>query len=167
MDTDQATHLHAGPQAANPPLFLAAILIAVSLAAPILFSLAGAPNLWLAFASCALALAGIITLFGAIAGQRKFRADAAIRRRASISATGIIFYRQPAAPAPETFPRASISRVWLTGTALMLETTPDHPKPGRHRLGFGKLASPRAELTAAVNALNQAITEAAKPATRP
>jgi len=153
--------LHAGPPAANPPLLLAALIICVSIAAPVLFSAAGAPNLLFAIAVLALASAGILTAIGAVNGQRRRRADLAVRLRASIETTGIAFYRQPHPAAPEFFPREIIKRAWLMNSALILDTTPDHPRPGRHRLGFGKLQSSREDLLAALTIINDPPSETA------
>ncbi len=153
--------LHAGPPAANPPLLLAALIIGVSIAAPVLFSAAGAPNLLFAIAVLALASAGILTAIGAVNGQRRRRADLAVRLRASIETTGIAFYRQPHPAAPEFFPREIIKRAWLMNSALILDTTPDYPRPGRHRLGFGKLQSSREDLLAALTIINDPPSETA------
>ncbi len=153
--------LHAGPPAANPPLLLAALIICVSIAAPVLFSAAGAPNLLFAIAVLALASAGILTAIGAVNGQRRRRADLAVRLRASIETTGIAFYRQPHPAAPEFFPREIIKRAWLMNSALILDTTPDYPRPGRHRLGFGKLQSSREDLLAALTIINDPPSETA------
>lgn len=149
------TWLQAGPPPANPPLFLAALIIGISLTAPVLFSMAGAPSLLLAIAAFALAAAGIIALISAISAQRKRRGDATIRRRARISAAGIAFHRQAEPCEPELFAREHIRRVFLAGGALIVDTTPDHPNPGRHRLHFGKLATPRGELAAAIASFNE------------
>lgn len=148
------TELHAGPPPANPPLFLAVIIVGISIAAPWLFARAGAPSLLLGAAALALGIAGIITIFSTAIAHQKRQADREIRLRASISPSGVSFYRKPAPASVEFFPLKHIKKIWLLKGALVLDTTPDHPKPGRHRLVFSQLASPYNEVNAAVASLN-------------
>jgi hypothetical protein len=146
------TDLIAGPPPANPPLLVAIMLIALGLAAPILFLKAGAPSPLFGIAVLALAAAGIITAFGAVSAQLRRRADSAIRPRASITPAGITL-RPHAAGAEQHFAAAQIKTAQLFPGALVIQTAPEHPKPGRHVLRFGKLATPREELNAAISAL--------------
>lgn len=144
-------HLIAGPPPANPPLLVAVILVVLGIAAPFLFLQAGSPSLLFGAAVLALAGAGIITMCAAAAAQLRRRADAAIRRRASISASGITLH--PAAPAGAVrhFPADQIHSARLVPGALVIQTAKHHPAPGRHVLRFGKLATPRAALQAALD----------------
>jgi hypothetical protein len=134
-------------------------MVCISVVAPILFSAAGAPNLLLGIAVIALAAAGIITAIGAVSAQRRRQADGKIRLRAHITASGITFYRQPQPAEPEFFSRDMIKRAWLTDGALIIDTTEAHPKPGRHRLGFTKLATSRAHLAAVIAPFNQTVAD--------
>lgn len=148
------TELHAGPPPANPPIFLAVIIVGIGIAAPWLFARAGAPSLLLGAAALALGIAGIITVFSAVIAQQKRQADREIRLRASLSQSGVSFYRKPGLTNAEFFPREHIKKLWLVKAALIIDTTPDHPNPGRHRLVFSQLATPFDEVSAAVTALN-------------
>ncbi len=149
-------HLIAGPPPANPPLVIAVILVGLGIAAPFLFLKAGAPSLLFGIAVLALAGAGIITMSAAVAAWLRRREDAATRRRASISASGITLHARPA-PAGDVrhFPADQIQSARLLPGALVIQTGKDHPNPGRHVLRFGKLAAPRAELEAALAAFQQ------------
>lgn len=148
------TELHAGPPPVNPPLFLAVVIVAIGIAAPWLFVRAGAPSPLLGAAALALVGAGIITVFATINAHNKRQADREIRLRACFSPSGVSLYRKPAPADAEFFPREQIKKIWLLKAALILDTTPDHPKPGRHRLVFSHLASPLDDINAAIAALN-------------
>ncbi len=147
-------HLIAGPPPANPPLFLAILILAVSLTGPFLFTRAGAPSLLLAIAAAALGAAGLLALLSAIRAQRQRRADSALRCRASITADGIIFHPTRHRPTTDFFAKPDIEAVQLFPRALVVITAKTHAKPGRHRLTFGDLAIPRADLAAAIAALS-------------
>jgi len=142
--------LVAGPPPANPPLFIAFILVALGIAAPFLFLKAGTPSLLLGIAVLALAGAGIITMAAAAAAQLRRRADAAIRPRASITKTGITLHAHPVSGIARHFPATQIESARLLPGALVILTAKAHPKPGRYVLRFGKLSAPRAALDAAL-----------------
>jgi len=143
-------HLIAGPPPANPPLLIAVTLVGLSIVAPFLFLRAGSPSVLLGIAVLALAGAGIITMSGAAAAQIRRRADAAVRPRASIAKTGITLQAHPVSGIVQHFPAGQIHSARLFAGTLVIHTTRDHPKPGRHILRFGKLATPRAGLEAAL-----------------
>jgi hypothetical protein len=143
-------HLIAGPPPANPPLFVAFILVALSIAAPFLFLQAGSPSLLFGVAVLALAGAGLITMSSAAAAQLRRRADATIRPRASITKAGITLHTGPPAGSAQHFPAGQIQAARLVSGALVIHTAKDHPNPGRHVMRFGKLATPRASLEAAL-----------------
>jgi hypothetical protein len=149
------TPLIAGPPPANPPIFLAVLIILVSLSGPYLFAAAGVPNLFLAVASAALAIAGIITALAAAAAQKRRRADLPPRPRAHLAPTGITFLPTAISTNKQIFPRDHIAAVQLLPRALIVDTIKPHPQPGRHRLMFGPpLLTPHEALTAAIEALN-------------
>jgi len=146
------TDLVAGPPPANPPLLVAMLIVALGLAAPILFLKAGSPSPLFGIAILALAAAGIITAFGAVSAQLRRRADSTIRPRASITQAGITL-RPHTAGAEEYFAATQIKTAQLFPGALVIHTAPEHPKPGRYVLRFSNLATPREELNAALSAL--------------
>jgi len=147
-------HLIAGPPPANPPLLVAVMLVALGITAPFLFLQAGGPSVLLGLAVLALAGAGIIAMSGAVAAQLRRRADAAIRPRASISGDGITFHAGALSGIEQNFPAGQIHSARLLPGAIVIQTAKDHPKPGRHVLRFSTLATPRAELEAALTAFN-------------
>jgi hypothetical protein len=109
-------------------------------------------SLWLGVTAVAVALAGMITILAAIRAQLRRRADAAARRRVSISASGITFYRTPAPKDIEHFPWQDIASLHLAATTFILQAGPDAPKPGRHAIRFGKLVTPRSAIISAMDA---------------
>ncbi len=149
--------LIAGPPAANPPIFLAALIILVSVSGPYLFAAAGVPNHFLAVASGSLAIAGFITALAAASAQKRRRADSQPRARALITPGGITFLPTAINNAAQVFPLEHIAAVRLLPRALIVDTLKLHPKPGRHRLIFGTpiVTAPEA-LTAAIEVLNSA-----------
>jgi hypothetical protein len=142
--------LIAGPPPANPPLFIAVILVGLGITAPFLFLKAGSPSLLFGIAVVALAGAGIITMSAAAAAQLRRRADAAIRPRASITKAGITLHAHPVSGIVLHFPAGHIRSARLLPGALVIQTAKAHPNPGRYVLRFGKLATPRAALEAAL-----------------
>ncbi len=138
--------------AASPPLFIAIALVALSIAGPFIFLADGTPSLWLGVTAVAVALAGMITMLAAIRAQLRRRADAAARRRVSISVSGITFYRTPAPKDIEHFPWQDIASLHLAATTFILQAGPDAPKPGRHAIRFGKLVTPRSAIISAMDA---------------
>lgn len=147
---DGEIQLIAGPPPANPPLLVALSLVGLSIVAPFLFLKAGSPSLLLGIAVLALAGAGIITMSGAATAQLRRRADTAIRPRASITKAGITLHVHPVSGTAQHFPAGQIHSARLLPGALVIQTAKDHPKPGRHVLRFGKLATPRTALEAAL-----------------
>ncbi len=150
QEPDGEIHLIAGPPPPNPPLIIALILVGLSVIAPFLFLKAGSPSLLLGIALLALAGAGVITMSGAATAQLRRRADAAIRPRASITKAGITLHAHPVSGIAQHFPAGQIHSARLLPGALVIQTAKDHPKPGRHVLRFGKLATPRPALEAAL-----------------
>jgi hypothetical protein len=155
-DPPGATHLVAGPPSANPPLPIACAIAGLSFVAPFLFLKAAPPGPLLGIAIIALAGAGIIAMVAAVAAQRRRRADAAIRSRATITADGITLHPGPAGSA-QHFAAALIRSANLLPHALVIQTTEEHPKPGKHVLRFGKLHTPREALAAALLALTKRV----------
>jgi len=158
MPDDQpgAVHLIAGPPSANPPLPIACAIAALSFVAPFLFLKSGAPGPLLGIAILALAGAGIITMAAGVAAQRRRRADSAVRPRATITPDGITLHPGPAGAA-QHFDAAVIHSASLVARALIIQTTAEHPKPGRHVMRFGKLHTPRESLIAALLPLTKQI----------
>jgi hypothetical protein len=148
-------HLIAGPPPANPPFFVAIMLVGLSIVAPFLFLQAGSPSLLLGIAILALAGAGVIAASGAVTAQLRRRADAAIRPRASVTKAGITLHPHPVSAIAQHFPAGQIRSARLFTGTLVIHTTKEHPKPGRHVLRFGKLATSRAALAAALSAFTQ------------
>lgn len=155
--TDQPpveTQLIAGPPPANPPVFIAVVLVALGIAAPFLFLQAGSPSPLFGVAVLALASAGIMTMTAAVTARLRRRADAATRPRASITNTGITLHAGPLCGAARHFPAAQIRSARLLPSALVIQTVKDHSEPGRHVLRFGKLVTPRPALEAALAAFS-------------
>jgi hypothetical protein len=156
-DLPGAIQLTAGPPSAHPPLPIACAIAGLSFVAPFLFIKAAAPGPLLGIAIIALAAAGVITMVAAVAGQRRRRADAAVRPRATIAPDGITLHSSPAGGAAKHFEVEFIQSASLLPHALVIQTTEEHPKPGRHVMRFGKLHTPRETLTAALLALTKRI----------
>ncbi|MDR3520420.1 MAG: hypothetical protein P4L54_02275 [Acidocella sp.] len=155
-----ATDLIAGPSAANPPVFLAALVVLISLSGPYLFAMAGIPNLLLGIASGALAIAGIVTALAAAAAQKRYHADKQPRPRARITPDGVTFLPTPASNNAQVFALEHIAAVQLMRRALIVDTHQHHPKPGRHRLVFGPpYVTPHETLAQAVAALNARVKQ--------
>jgi hypothetical protein len=146
----QGTYLLAGPAAASPPLFIAIALVALSIAGPFIFVADGTPSLLLGICALAVALAGLLTMLAAIRAQTKRRADAAIRRRVSITAAGITLHPTTAAADNLHFPWHQIENTQLMPAAFILHAGDTAPRPGRHGLRFGKLVTPREDILAAL-----------------
>jgi hypothetical protein len=144
------TYLLAGPAAASPPLVIAIALVALSIAAPFIFVADGTPSLLLGICALTVALAGLLTMLAAIRAQTKRRADAAIRRRVSITAAGITLHPTPAEADNLHFPWDAIENARLMPAAFILHASDAAPRPGRHGLRFGKLVTPREDLLAAL-----------------
>jgi hypothetical protein len=146
------TYLLAGPAAASPPLFIAIALVALSIAGPFIFVADGTPSLLLGICALAVALAGLLTMLAAIRAQAKRRADAAIRRRVSITAAGITLHPTRAEADNLHFPWDAIEATRLMPAAFILHAGDAAPKPGRYGLRFGKLVTPREDILAALAA---------------
>lgn len=151
------THLVAGPPGASPPLPIACAIAALSVTAPFLFLKSGAPGPFLGIAIVALAGAGIITMVAAVAAQRRRRADSAVRPRATITPGGITLHAGPARGAARHFDAAEIHSAILLPHALVIQTTAEHTKPGRHVMRFGKLHTRRETLAAALLPLTKRV----------
>lgn len=150
--SQSGTYLLAGPASASPPLFIAAALVALSIAGPFIFVTDGTPSLLLGICALAVALAGLITMLAAIRAQAKRRADAAIRRRVSITAAGITLHPTRAQADNLHFPWAEIEHTQLMPAAFILHAGAAAPKPGRYGLRFSKLVTPREDILAALGA---------------
>jgi len=156
-DPPGAVQLIAGPPSASPPLPIACAIAGLSFVAPFLFLKSGAPGPLLGIAILALAGAGIITIVAAVAAQRRRRADSAVRPRATIAPDGITLHPGPAGGAAQHFEAELIHSASLLPHALVIETTGEHPKPGRHVMRFGKLHTKRETLAAALLPLTKRI----------
>jgi len=152
--TSGETQLVAGPPSGSPPLPVACAVAGLSFAAPFLFLKSGAPGPLLGIAILALAGAGVITMVAAVAAQRRRRADSAVRPRATINPGGITLHPGPAG-ATQHFEASLIQSASLLPRALVIQTTPEHPKPGRHVMRFGKLHTPRETLANALSSLTK------------
>jgi hypothetical protein len=150
-----AVDLVAGPAAASPPLFIALMLVALSIAAPYIFLADGTPSLLLGITAVAVAVAGMITMAAAIRAQLKRRADATARRRVRISAAGITLYPHPEPSASLQFPWDHITNVQVTQSAFIVHAGPAGPLPGRHAVRFGKLVTRRADIVSALDNLQR------------
>ena len=148
-------YLLAGPAAASPPLFIAIALVALSIAGPFIFVADGTPSLLLGICALAVALAGLLTMLAAIRAQAKRRADAAIRRRVSITAAGITLHPTRAEADNLHFPWNAIENTRLLPAAFILHAGDAAPKPGRYGLRFGKLVTPREDILAALASQNR------------
>lgn len=146
------THLIAGPPPASPPLIIAVLVVALSIAAPFIFLRDGTPSLILGIAALAIALAGIITFAAAVRAQIRRGADSKARRRATITPRGIILHPTLAATDSLYFPWDEIAAARLTPSALIIHAGKAPAKPGRYAVRFGKLATPRPEIIAALSA---------------
>jgi len=144
------TYLLAGPAAASPPLFIAIALVALSIAGPYIFVTDGTPSLLLGICALAVALAGLLTMLAAIRAQTKRRADAAIRRRVSITAAGITLHPTTAAADNLHFHWNDIENTQLMPAAFILHAGAAAPRPGKYGLRFGKLVTPREDILAAL-----------------
>jgi hypothetical protein len=147
-----ATELIAGPPSASPPLLIAVMLVALSIAGPFIFVADGTPSLLLGITAVAVALAGMITMLAAVRAQLRRRADAAARRRVSISHHGITLHPTPAPSGDVHFPWEHITGVQVATAAFILQAGPEAAKPGRHAIRFGKLVTPRRHITSVVDA---------------
>jgi len=152
-----ATALIAGPPAASPPLLIAVLLVALSIAGPFIFVTDGTPSLLLGITAVAVALAGMITMLAAIRAQIRRRADAAARRRVSISDSGITLHPTTAPAGDVHIPWEHITGVQVATAAFIVQAGPEAAKPGRHAIRFGKLVTPRAHITAIVDAFQAKI----------
>lgn len=142
--------LIAGPPRASPPLGIALMLVALSVAGPFIFLADGTPSLLLGITAVAVALAGMITMLAAIRAHRRRRADATPRQRVSIRRHGITFHPTPEPTGNLHFPWEHIERVHVAPAAFILEAGPAAAKPGRHTIRFGKLVTPRTDIIAAI-----------------
>jgi hypothetical protein len=151
--------LIAGPPAASPPLTIALMLVALSIAGPFIFVTDGTPSLLLGITAVAVAIAGMITMVAAGRAYVRRRADAAARRRVRISFSGITFY-----PSVETsnsifFSWDHITNVHVTQSAFIVQAGPAALKPGRHAIRFGKLVTPRADILSALEEIQSKVRE--------
>jgi len=142
--------LLAGPPPANPPIFIAAIIVVLSLVAPILFLKTGAPGPLLGIAALALAVAGIVTASAAVKARLQRQSDLAVRPRVTVNADGITLHRKPAPAPAEFFPFDHIDEARLLAGTLILRINTANPAPGRHILRFGGPVSNRELLLAAL-----------------
>jgi hypothetical protein len=149
--TQAGIYLLAGPAAASPPLLIAIALVALSIAGPFIFVADGTPSLLLGICALAVALAGLLTMLAAIRAQTKRRADAAIRRRVSITRAGITLHPTPALADNLHFAWDDIENTHLMPAAFILHAHATAPKPGRYALRFGKLVTPRADIVSALS----------------
>ncbi len=142
----EAAELVAGPPRASPPLFIALLLVALSIAGPFVFLADGTPSLLLGITAMAVAIAGMITLVAAVRAHLRRQEDAAIRRRVLISPAGITFYPSRASARDAHFAWKHVTSAHLAQSVFYVEAAPDAPRPGRHAIRFGKLVTPRADI---------------------
>ena len=155
-DTEpREAELVAGPPPASPPLAIALMIVALSIAGPFIFLKDGTPSLLLGITAAAVAVAGMITMLAAARAHLRRRADAAPRRRAHVSAAGITLHPSREAADDQHFDWAHITQAELAQTTFFVHAGPDAPRPGRHAIRFGKLVTPRADIISVLNA-NQA-----------
>ena len=144
------THLVAGPPAASPPLIVAIMLVALSIAAPFVFLKDGSPSILLGVTAIAVALAGMITMVAAVRAQFRRRADAASRRRVSISPAGITLLPTLSELDNLYFAWDHIDAAHLMGATFIVHADKAAPKPGRYAVRFGKLVTPRPDIITAL-----------------
>jgi hypothetical protein len=145
------TYLVAGPPSASPPLFIAVALVALSIAGPFIFVAYGTPSLLLGITALAVALAGMLTMLAAIRAQLRRRADAASRRRVSISQAGITLHPTLSTADDLHFLWENIDNAYLMPAAFIVHAGHSAPKPGRYAVRFGKLMTPRADIISALD----------------
>ncbi len=147
----RVTKLVAGPPTASPPLTIALLIVAMSFAAPFIFVADGSPSPLLGIAMIAVALAGIITLGAAIRAAGRRRADSTARTRVTISEAGITLHPTPHTRDDQHFPWHHIAGTHMARAAFFVHAAAGAPKPGRYAVRFGKLATARADILAALN----------------
>jgi hypothetical protein len=161
VEPNAETHLIAGPPAASPPLFIAVMLVALSIAGPFIFVQDGSPSLLLGITAVAVAVAGAMTLWAAVQAQLRWHADNKARQRATISLAGITLHPTADAADNRHFAWADIEDAQLMQAAFIVQAGKAAPHPGRHAIRFGKLATPRPDIIAA---LGPALASARPPA---
>lgn len=144
------TQLIAGPPAASPPLLIAVMLVALSIAAPFIFLKDGSPSLLLGLTAVSVALAGMITMVAAVRAQLRRRDDAQARRRVSISRNGITLYPTPSEADNLHFDWDNIDTAHLLPAAFIVQADKAAPNPGRYAIRFGKLITPRPDILTAL-----------------
>jgi hypothetical protein len=147
--------LVAGPPAASPPLTIAVMIVALSIAGPYIFLADGTPSLLLGITAVAVAVAGMITMIAAGRAFLRRRADAAARRRVSISPAGITLHPTREAADDLHFAWEHITAANLMRAVFFVHAGPAAPNPGRHAIRFGKLVTPRSDIISVLDA-NQA-----------
>jgi hypothetical protein len=145
--------LVAGPPAASPPIFVALLIVAMSIIGPFLFLSTGSPSLLFGITAVALALAGMITMVAALRAATRRRADLTPRRRVSISSAGVTLHPTSYFDDDLHFAWEHIASTQLTSAAFFLHTHPIAPRPGRYAVRFGRLITPRSEIVAALGQL--------------
>jgi hypothetical protein len=143
--------LRAGPPKPQPPLIVALLIVAIGIAAPIVFVREAVPSLFLTIAAILPPVAGLIALYGAIESRRRYQADRAVRVRALIGPEGVRLLRRKDA-APELHPWRDIARATLLKTELMLYLKDEGGRRTRCILRFSGLETPFDLLSARLEA---------------
>ncbi len=133
--------LRAGPPKPQPPLIVSLLIVAVGIAAPIVFVRDAVPSLFLTIAAILPPIAGAIALYGTIESYRRYQHDRQVRMRALISADGVALYRKFDAP-PEQHPWDEIAAASLLSGALMLHLRGEGGRRTRCALRFSRLETP-------------------------
>jgi hypothetical protein len=158
--------LIAGPPAASPPLFIALMLVGMSIAGPFIFLKDGTPSPLLGITAIAVAIAGMITMIAAMRAQRRRRADSTARRRVGITRAGITFYPTLHPGDNVQFAWEDITSVQMAPAAFILHAGPQAAKPGRHAIRFGKLVTPRSDILLALDGIRPQPGDAGEPQRR-
>lgn len=164
-DTSEEIALRAGPPKPQPPLIVALLIVAVGIAAPVVFVRYAVPSPFLTAASVLAPIAGLIALYGTVESRRRYQADRAVRVRALIGPEGIALLRRKDA-APELHRWRDIARATLLKTELMLYLHDEGGRRTRCAIRFSGLETPVDLLSARLEAGLQGKTEPgpAKPA---
>lgn len=132
--------LRAGPAPTSPPLPIALLIVALGIAAPILFVRVAVSSPYLSAATLILPIAGILALFGSIESMRRRHADRTVRARATIGSRGITLMARPGEA--EFHPWNGIDAAFATRSTLTLRLKADNGKHTRRAIRYGGLETP-------------------------
>jgi hypothetical protein len=133
--------LRAGPPKPQPPLIVSLLIVAVGIAAPIVFVRDAVPSLFLTIGAFLPPIAGAIALYGTIDSYRRYQDDRGTRMRASVGPDGVTLYRRLNTP-PERYPWGEIASAALLPGTLMLQLRGEGGKLTRCALRFSGLETP-------------------------